>query len=162
MNNKIRFRFKFSFRLIGFILMVLGMTMSACQEGGGNHLSSDLVSNPKSAQKNDKTGPVIQFDKTEYDFGNILQGEVVSYTFHFTNTGDAPLIITSVDKSCGCTASDFPRQPIDPGKTGSIKISYDSKGHQGFQSKALVVNANTNPSHTTLRVKALVKTPNDL
>ena len=58
MNNKIRFRF----RWIGFILVVLGMTMSACQEGGGNHLSSDLVSNPKSAQKNDKTGPVIQFD----------------------------------------------------------------------------------------------------
>lgn len=144
------------------ILFAVAIFAVGCQGKNGNQLSSDLVTNPKSAQQSDKKGPVIEFDKTEYDFGTILQGEVVSYTFHFTNTGDAPLIITSVDKSCGCTASEFPRQPIDPGKTGSIKISYDSKGHQGFQSKGLVVNANTNPAHTTLRVKAIVKTPNDL
>ena len=144
------------------ILFAVAIFAVGCQGKNGNQLSSDLVTNPKSAQQSDKKGPVIEFDKTEYDFGTILQGEVVSYTFHFTNTGDAPLIITSVDKSCGCTASEFPRQPIDPGKTGSIKISYDSKGHHGFQSKGLVVNANTNPAHTTLRVKAIVKTPNDL
>ena len=144
------------------ILFAVAIFAVGCQGKNGNQLSSDLVTNPKSAQQSDKKGPVIEFDKTEYDFGTILQGEVVSYTFHFTNTGDAPLIITSVDKSCGCTASEFPRQPIDPGKAGSIKISYDSKGHHGFQSKGLVVNANTNPAHTTLRVKAIVKTPNDL
>lgn len=146
--------------LLAMVMVVMFLT--GCQGNGDKHLSSDLVTNPKSAEQTDKKGPVLQFDKTEYDFGKILQGEVVSYTFHFTNAGDAPLIITSVDKSCGCTASEFPRQPIDPGKTGSIKISYDSKGHQGFQSKALVVNANTNPSTTTLRVKAMVRTPNEL
>ena len=136
--------------------------LAGCQGNGDKHLSTDLVTNPKSAEQTDKKGPVLQFDKNEYDFGKILQGEVVSYTFHFTNTGDAPLIITSVDKSCGCTASEFPRQPIDPGKTGSIKISYDSKGHHGFQSKALVVISNTIPSQTTLRIKAEVRTPNQL
>ena len=87
---------------------------------------------------------------------------MVTYTFHFTNTGDAPLIISAVDKSCGCTASDFPRQPIAPGEKGEIKITYDSKGHHGFQTKTLTVNANTNPSLTTLRVKAEVRTPDQL
>ena len=143
-------------------VFILAVVFVGCKEKGEKRLSTDLVSNPKSAEQTTKKGPVIQFDKTEYDFGSILQGEVVSYTFHFTNTGDAPLIISSVDKSCGCTASEYPRDPINPGKSGSIKITYDSKGHQGFQSKGLVVNSNTNPAHTTLRVKAKVRTPNDL
>ena len=135
------------------------MLLSACNNGSDKHLSGDLVTNPKSAEKPSDKMAVIHFDKTEFDFGKILQGEVVTYTFHFTNTGSAPLILTSVDKSCGCTASDFPREPIQPGGTGDIKITYDSKGHHGFQSKALVVNSNTIPSQTTLRIKAEVSTP---
>ena len=144
------------------MIMVLSVVMASCHNGGNKHLSGDLVTNPKSAQNPSGKVPVITFDKTEFDFGKILQGEVVTYTFHFTNTGNAPLIITNVDKSCGCTASDYPRQPIEPGGTGDIKISYDSKGHQGFQSKALVVIANTMPSQTTLRIKAEVRTPSQL
>jgi hypothetical protein len=145
------------------ILVCVSIVMGACHSNGNDkHLSGDLVTNPKSAQNPTDKMPVIHFEKTEFDFGKILQGEVVSYTFHFTNTGNAPLIITSVEKSCGCTASDYPRTPIDPGKTGDIKITYDSKGHHGFQSKSLVVNANTMPSQTTLRIKAEVRTPNQL
>lgn len=143
-------------------MAVLSVMLFACNEGGGKNLSTDLVSNPKSAQNPSDKQPLIQFEKTEYDFGKILQGEVVSYTFHFTNVGEAPLLITGVDKSCGCTASDFPREPIDPGKTGQIKITYDSKGHHGFQSKTLVVLANTNPAQTVLRIKAEVRTPEQL
>lgn len=150
-----------SVKLSLLLLAILCLTVG-CGGKGEKRLSTDLVTNPKSAEQTNKKGPVMQFEKTEYDFGKILQGEVVSYTFRFTNVGDTPLIISSVDKSCGCTASEYPRDPILPGKTGSIKITYDSKGHQGFQSKALVINANTNPAHTTLRVKAQVRTPNEL
>ena len=138
------------------------MVLLSCHNNGDKHLSTDLVTNPKSAGTPSGKQAVIKFEKTEFDFGKILQGEVVSYTFHFTNTGNAPLIITSVEKSCGCTASEFPREPIDPGKTGDIKITYDSKGHHGFQSKMLIVNANTVPSSTTLRLKAEVQTPGQL
>ena len=138
--------------------MVLVALLSACHNDGGKKLSGDLVTNPKSAEKPTNVEPVIQFEKTEYDFGKILQGEVVSYTFHFTNAGSAPLIITGVDKSCGCTAGDYPREPIAPGQRGEIKITYDSKGHFGFQSKTVVVNSNTIPSQHTLRIKAEVRT----
>ena len=138
------------------------ITMASCHDGGGKKLSGDLVSIPKSAESTTIKEPIIQFEKTSYDFGKILQGEVVSYTFRFTNVGDAPLLITSVDKSCGCTASEFDHQPIDPGKSGQIKITYDSKGHHGIQSKTLLVNANTTPSQTVLRIKAEVKTPEQL
>jgi hypothetical protein len=144
------------------ILVALSVVMTSCHNGNDKKLSGDLVTNPKSAQNPSDKAPVIKFDKTEFDFGKILQGEVVSYTFHFTNTGNAPLLITNVDKSCGCTASEYPRTPIEPGGSGDIKITYDSKGHHGFQSKALVVISNTIPSQTTLRIKAEVRTPNQL
>ncbi len=141
------------------MLVVLSVVMASCQNGSDKKLSGDLVTNPKSAQDPTGKAPAIQFDKTEFDFGKILQGEVVSYTFHFTNTGNAPLIITNVDKSCDCTASEFPRNPIEPGGRGDIKITYNSANRHGFQSKALVVIANTIPSQTTLRIKAEVCTP---
>jgi hypothetical protein len=144
------------------LLVCLVMVMFSCQNGNDKHLSGDLVTSPKSAQSPSDKKPVISFDKNEFDFGKILQGEVVSYTFHFKNTGNAPLLITSVDKSCGCTASDYPRDPIQPGGTGEIKITYDSKGHHGFQSKVLIVNSNTMPSQTAIRIKAEVRTPEQL
>lgn len=140
----------------------VSVMLMACNDTNDEHLSTSLVTNPKSAQQSDKKEAAIEFEKTEYEFGRILQGEVVSYTFHFTNIGNAPLIITGVDKSCGCTASEYPRQPIAPGEKGDIKITYDSKGHHGFQSKVLNVLANTNPSTTTLRIKAEVYTPDQL
>ena len=150
-------------KVLGYIVMLFFViTMASCHDGGGKKLSGDLVSIPKSAESTTIKEPIIQFEKTSYDFGKILQGEVVSYTFRFTNVGDAPLLITSVDKSCGCTASEFDHQPIDPGKSGQIKITYDSKGHHGIQSKTLLVNANTTPSQTVLRIKAEVKTPEQL
>lgn len=144
------------------LLVSLVMVMFSCQNGNDKQLSGDLVTNPKSAQSSSDKKPVIKFDKNEFDFGKILQGEVVSYTFHFTNTGNAPLLITSVDKSCGCTASDYPREPIQPGESGAIKITYDSKGHHGFQSKVLIIKANTMPAQTPIRIKAEVKTPGQL
>ena len=146
-----------SFRVL--TLLVLSLVLCSCHQGNEKHLSGDLVTNPKSATKTNDERAEIQFERTEFDFGKILQGEVVSYTFHFTNVGNAPLIITGVDKSCGCTAGDYPRNPIEPGKSGDIKITYDSKGHHGIQNKVLVVNANTLPSQNVLRIKADVRTP---
>ena len=145
------------------LLFVIGLAMLlSCQNERGKKLPPELVNISKSAENPTGKQAVISFDKTEYDFGKILQGEVVSYTFHFTNTGNVPLIITNVDKSCGCTASDYPRDPIAPGKGGEIKITYDSKGHFGFQTKTVTVISNAMPANATLRIKAEVKTPNQL
>lgn len=144
------------------LLFCLTIVMFSCQSDGNKQLSGNLVTSPKSAESSSDKKPVLTFDKNEFDFGKILQGEVVSYTFHFKNTGNAPLLITNVEKSCGCTASDYPREPIQPGESGEIKITYDSKGHHGFQSKVLIVKSNTMPSQTAIRIKAEVKTPGQL
>ena len=125
-------------------------------------ISTDLINNPASAtDSGNKKEPKIEFDVYEYDFGKLMQEEKVTYTYKFKNTGDAPLIISAVEKTCGCTDIKFPREPIKPGDNGSITIIYDSKGHKGFQNKRVIVKANTNPSETILRFKALVETANN-
>ena len=143
---------------VAFVL-VLGIFMSCNNNEGDGNLSTDLVTNPKSASQPSEKQPAITFEKTEHDFGTILQGEVVAYSFHFTNTGDLPLIVSDVKTSCGCTVGDYSRTPIEPGKQGTIKATYNSKGHHGFQSRSLTVITNTNPSRTVLQLKATVQTP---
>ena len=142
-------------------ILFFGMLLLAsCKgKGEGGQLSTDLVTNPMSASQSSEKSPAITFDKTEHEFGTLLQGEVVSYAFHFTNTGNMPLIISGVKTSCGCTVGDYPRDPVAPGKDGYIKATYNSKGHHGFQTRSLTVVSNTNPARTVLRLKGSVQPP---
>ena len=146
--------------LLSVLILALCL-LTACNNDNGDDgkISTDLVTNPKSATQPSDRQAVITFEKTEHDFGTILQGERVTYTFHFTNTGNEPLIVSNVSTSCGCTVGDFSRAPVAPGKSGTIKATYDSKGHHGVQNRTLTVTSNTNPNRTVLRLKATVKTP---
>ena len=145
-------------RLILSLVIILGLI--SCESKSDN-LSTSLVNNPNSAEgTNVSNVPAIEFEKTEHDFGKILQGEQVSYTFKFKNVGNAPLIISSIEKTCGCTTPNYSKEPIKPGENGKITVTYDSKGHKGFQNKRLVVKSNTNPSESILRIKAQVENIN--
>lgn len=100
--------------------------------------------------------PEFKFERVEYDFGAIKEGEKVAYTYKFTNTGQAPLIVQSVQPSCGCTAPDWSKEPIPVGGSGFVKVEFDSNGKQGIQNKVVTVNANTWPKSLILRFKAQV------
>ena len=145
-----------------FLLSILiAVLMWSCGDDEGK-INTDLVNNPASATEGKNTKePKIEFATLEHDFGKMIQGEQVSYTFKFKNTGNAPLIISAVEKTCGCTDTKFPTHPIKPGDEGGISITYDSKGHKGFQNKRIIVKANTNPSETILKFKAQVETVNN-
>src|SRR4051812_47876204 len=81
-------------------------------------------------------GALITWDKPNYDFGDIRQGEKVEYTFKFHNTGNEPLMITNVTTQCGCTApKGWPRDPIQPGDRGEITLVFDSTGKFGRVNK---------------------------
>lgn len=91
-----------------------------------------------------KNGAVITWEEQSHDFGDIYQGDKVEHTFTFKNTGNEPLIITNVQVSCGCTTpKGWPRDPIPPGQTGEITVSFNSTGRTGKQYKpvTLVTNA---------------------
>ncbi|HZY81106.1 MAG TPA: DUF1573 domain-containing protein [Cyclobacteriaceae bacterium] len=100
--------------------------------------------------------PAFKFERLEYDFGQIREGEKVAYTYKFTNTGSAPLIVQSVQPSCGCTAPDWSKEPIPVNGTGFVKVEFDSNGKTGIQNKVVTVNANTWPKSLVLRFKAQV------
>ena len=142
-----------------FVAVMAIFALPSCNNKGDGKLSTDLVTSPKSATEDSEKQAIIKFDNEWHDFGTLLQGEVVTYSFHFTNTGDVPLLISSVNSSCGCTVGDYPRTPIEPGKTGAIKATYNSKGHHGFQNRTLTVMSNAIPSKTVLRIKGKVQTP---
>jgi hypothetical protein len=91
------------------------------------------------------TGPAIKFKETQHNFGSFKQGESVEYTFVFTNTGDAPLVIENVERPCGCTDPSWTKEPVAPGKTGEVKIVYHSKDRPGAFRKTFTVTTNMNP-----------------
>lgn len=81
----------------------------------------------------------IKFDKIVHDFGKFSEeNSIVSCTFSFTNTGNAPLIINQCVASCGCTIPTYSDKPIEPGKTGSIKVTYNGKGRVAGQFKKII------------------------
>lgn len=94
----------------------------------------------------------IRFDETVHDFGTIQEGERPVYNFQFTNTGDAALVITSVNKSCGCTEPEFSKEPVLPGKTSEIKVGYNSTNRSGRFDKTITVNSNAKDGAVSLRI----------
>ena len=103
--------------------------------------------------------PVLTFEKTTHDFGKVVQGERLSYTFKFKNTGKSNLIIYNSNASCGCTTSIPPKEPIRPGESGEIVVAFDSKNKSGKETHSVVVSANTYPVNTLIRITAEVIIP---
>lgn len=85
-----------------------------------------------------KPDEVIKFDISEHAFGKVPKGKPVTIEFKFTNPGSKPLIIEDATAECGCTKPEYPQQPIMPGKTGKIKVTYDAKEPGAFTKKITV------------------------
>ncbi len=149
-------------RILSFALLVLfTITFFACNNSNSEQLSSNLVNNPTSynADADGKDIARIAFDTTVYDLGTLIDGEVATYAFHFTNVGNKDLVISRVHASCGCTASEYPTQAIKPGKGGQVKVKFDSSNRKGFQNKTITVSTNGIPASHMLRIKANVIAP---
>ena len=90
------------------------------------------------------TGPIISWENTNYDFGDLKQGDRVESTFRFTNMGTAPLIITNVEVTCGCTTpKGWPKDPILPGAKGELTVAFNSVGKYGRQNKVIKIISNS-------------------
>ncbi len=141
-----------------FFLMLLSTALLvACQGEKKEGLSTADIS-----INGDKSLlPVIQFTETSHDFGKITQGEKVSYSFKFTNTGKSNLIIASAQGSCGCTVAQPPKEPIAPGKEGSIDVVFNSDGKAGKVDKQVTVRTNCEPPTQILTISAEVIVPTE-
>jgi len=151
-------------RYLIFLLLFIG----ACQNAetvekevvatGEELLSTDVIQNPATAQepitsKEEKPHvkmPVIEYEDPDIEFGTINEGDTMRHEYKFTNTGDAPLIIASLKPSCGCTAGKYPKEPIQPGESGTVEVVFHSKGKTGRQEKSMAVLTNANPAKVRL------------
>ena len=94
--------------------------------------------NPQSDKR-----PEITFDENTFDFG-VVKEELnsVSHVFSFTNTGNEPLVLSSVKASCGCTTPQWSREPVAPGGKGTILVKYSTAGRPGAFTKTVTVSSN--------------------
>ena len=100
-------------------------------------------------------GAKIEFKSDTIDYGTIEKGSNGVRVFEFTNTGDAPLIISNVTSSCGCTIPKKPDGPILPGKTGQIEVKYDTNRVNPIR-KTITVISNAETPTVALKIKGEV------
>jgi hypothetical protein len=143
------------------ISLIIAFTTSCGNKGSNNEIPADVVQNPNTADgKGDLSKlPAIKFYEEVHDFGKIIEGETVAFDFKFKNTGKSDLLIADVSTSCGCTVPSYPKTPIRPGDEGIIKVTFNSAGKRGFQTKNIVVVANTQPNTIPIKIKAQVVNP---
>ncbi len=97
----------------------------------------------------------FKWGKTTHNFGKIDQGKPVSVEFEFTNEGSIPLVISKVKGSCGCTVTEYTKEPIAPGKKGNVKATYNAAANGAFN-KSVRVTANVEGGTETLFIKGEV------
>lgn len=142
---------------LGFLFLV-GCTGKKAND---QTVTPDDVHNPVSVNSDGKDAlPVIEFDTPKYDFGEAHDGEKISYSYHFRNTGKGNLVIRHCQASCGCTVPEWPKDPIQPGGEGFITVTFDTKGKVGMQHKTVTIIANTIPNTTTISITGEVMSLN--
>lgn len=101
----------------------------------------------------------IKFDKTTHDIGKFSEAQAVQEcVFTFTNVGNAPLVINQAIASCGCTVPAYTKEPVAPGKTGEIKVTYNGKGKfPGHFKKSITVRTNGKPEMTRLYIEGTME-----
>lgn len=98
---------------------------------------------------------VFQFEEEVIDYGTIQQGDNGERIFTFTNRGRAPIVITNVKSSCGCTVPTVSKEPIMPGASSEIKVKYDTK-RIGVFSKNITIQSNASEGTKIIKIKGTV------
>lgn len=148
------------------LLMGSTLLMGSCSSGNKDAkegMSTDVI-NIQATASGVQTGepgaaPAISFHEELHDFGKIMQGEKVSYSFVFKNTGGSDLIISSAQGSCGCTVPSYPKDPIKSGTEGKIDVLFNSEGKSGLVKKTVTLVTNSTPSTKVLTIAATVIVP---
>ncbi len=146
---------------VGFMVMLAVAFLASCQnanndvrEAARQNVEGVQPANPAAADAG-AAGPttVMTFEETEHNFGVVTDGDKVSHTYTFTNTGNEPLILSDARGSCGCTVPQWPREPIAPGESGNITVEFNSANKVGSRNQKVTITANTNPPQSFIYLK---------
>lgn len=143
--------------------LILGLSalsliaFTSCKENAANKIEE---ANVIAAAERDAVAskfPKIEFNETEHDFGEIEKGTPVETTFTYKNVGEAPLVITDIKSTCGCTVpQNWSREPLAPGATAEFSVKFNGSGANKV-SKTITVTANTEKGSETVKITAFVK-----
>ncbi|PKV52770.1 uncharacterized protein DUF1573 [Aquimarina sp. MAR_2010_214] len=135
---------------------LLVMAVVSCKDDATKKINVENVTVSENRDTKISDFPVMAFTETNHNFGAINEGDIVEHKFTFTNTGKAPLVIISAKGSCGCTVSKWPKEPIAPGATGDMMVTFNSNGKPNLQNKQVTITANTEKGKEILKIKAMV------
>jgi hypothetical protein len=140
-------------KTINILIITAVLVLSACTSNQGEMDAqrkldfAEMIDNPTT----------MKFEEMTFDFGEVVDGELVNKVFKFSNTGDRELVLISVKGSCGCTVpEDWPRYPLAPGVDSEIKVTFNSANRVGNVRKTVRIEANTMPTVTTLTITGKV------
>lgn len=135
-------------------IIVLACTVSHLFPMGGGCIGclyAQSQSGSKASSQADHD-PDIVFDHQTYDFGTIAEKQ--SHTFTFTNKGNACLVLKYVATGCGCTTAEYTQEPVEPGKTGTVVVSFDPTAQRaGAFRKSITVYTNAPSKYTRIFIK---------
>ena len=118
-------------------------------------LSVQAQDAPNAAAESNEAYPVMEFETTTIDYGKIKRNSEPYRIFKFTNTGDAPLIISKAKGSCGCTVPTYPKEAIAPGESAEVKVRYDTNRFGNF-TKSVTLTTNEKTPTRKLTIKGQV------
>lgn len=147
-------------KLMLALVALATMSFTSCKESASKKVDESKKEIAEQRDSQEQSYPVMEFEEKEYDFGTVEEGEVVEHTFVFTNTGDAPLIVSDANASCGCTVPTWTEEPIAPGEKGEMLVKFNTRGKPNQQMKAVRIVANTKSGRETIRIKAFVNPEN--
>ncbi len=136
------------------------ITFTSCKEDATKKIEETNVTAAALRDADATKFPKLEFVETEHDFGEIPKGIPVETVFIYKNTGDAPLVITDIRSTCGCTVpEDWSKEPLAPGKTGKFTVKYNASGSNKI-TKTITVTANTESGTEMVKITAFIKDPN--
>ena len=137
---------------------ILSIALVSCKEKATSKIKPANLENAKERDAEiSKGSAVIGFDKTEYDFGTITEGDLVNGTFKVYNKGKTDLVITNARASCGCTVPEWPKEAIKPGDSAQVKFKFNSRFRRGKQHKTITLQTNTEKVTEVLQIKGFVE-----
>ncbi|MFC4721036.1 DUF1573 domain-containing protein [Geojedonia litorea] len=133
------------------------VAFTSCKDDAKSKINSENVAAAAERDANAGNLPVITFEETEHDFGTIVDGTPVETVFKYTNTGNAPLVVSDIKSTCGCTVpQDWNRNPLAPGESAQFTVKFNGKGANQV-TKTVTLTTNTQTGTETVKVKAFIQ-----
>lgn len=132
------------------------VVFTSCKKNVEAKINQENVNKAAERDAQSSDFPTLSFDKTEHDFGQIMNGTPVETVFAYTNTGKSPLVVTDIKSTCGCTVpKDWSKEPLMPGASSQFTVKFNGKGANKV-SKTITLTTNTERGNEQVKISAFV------